>query len=159
MKALVVQDLVVGKAFGDVDGIDIPKNLQNKDVSYLRFYNDKVVDVSENTSFYIDQSGQKHVVQLDVKWKNLLCRVDDELVKGQDGNWKIKSDDDVITEEWNKIREKRNRLLAESDWTQLEDAQVPLDQKHAWKNYRQALRDITKNFEKAENVIWPKRPK
>ena len=40
------------------------------------------------------------------------------------------------------VRMDRNRLLSESDWTQLPDA--PVDSQ-AWSNYRQSLRDITKN--------------
>ena len=39
-----------------------------------------------------------------------------------------------------KIREKRNKLLAESDWTQMSD--VVLANKEEWKTYRQALRDL-----------------
>ena len=38
------------------------------------------------------------------------------------------------------VRADRNRLLSESDWTQLPDA--PVDSQ-AWSVYRQALRDIT----------------
>ena len=39
-----------------------------------------------------------------------------------------------------KVRTNRNKLLADSDWTQVADA--PVD-KAAWATYRQELRDIT----------------
>ena len=39
------------------------------------------------------------------------------------------------------LREKRNRLLQESDWTQVSD--VVLSNLDEWRTYRQALRDIT----------------
>ena len=52
-------------------------------------------------------------------------------------------------------REKRNSLLAESDWTQVADA--PVDQ-NAWKNYRQVLRDIPDQPGFPLNVIWPTKP-
>lgn len=56
---------------------------------------------------------------------------------------------------WKPTRDKRNQLLAESDWTQTLDA--PVD-KQAWSEYRQELRDITKNFSNFEDVIWPLKP-
>ena len=52
-------------------------------------------------------------------------------------------------------RDKRNTLLAESDWTQVDDA--PVD-KAAWAVYRQALRDITSQAEFPHNVVWPTKP-
>lgn len=60
---------------------------------------------------------------------------------------------------WTLIRQKRNRLLAECDWTQVPDA--PLDEKRreAWRQYRQALRDIPQRFERADDVAWPECPK
>lgn len=64
-----------------------------------------------------------------------------------------------ISEEEKKliIREKRNALLAESDWTQITDATVD---KTAWATYRQSLRDITthSNFPNLEDSDWPTAP-
>ena len=42
----------------------------------------------------------------------------------------------------NALRNYRNKLLADSDWTQSRD--VTLSNDSDWKTYRQALRDITK---------------
>lgn len=53
------------------------------------------------------------------------------------------------------IRIKRNTLLSNSDWTQLEDA--PVD-KAAWATYRQALRDITEQDGFPVNVEFPAEP-
>jgi hypothetical protein len=53
---------------------------------------------------------------------------------------------------WDKFRNKRNGLLLESDWTQVEDATVD---KVAWAAYRQALRDLPQNTIDPENPIWP----
>jgi hypothetical protein len=55
----------------------------------------------------------------------------------------------------NSVRDQRNRLLAESDWTQVLDA--PIDQA-AWATYRQALRDITAQEGFPHNVTWPTKP-
>lgn len=39
-------------------------------------------------------------------------------------------------------RDDRNALLATTDWTQLADAPLTAEQKTAWMQYRQALRDL-----------------
>ena len=53
------------------------------------------------------------------------------------------------------IRAKRNRLLIQSDWTQVADA--PVDQA-AWAAYRQALRDLPTQSGFPHNVTWPTKP-
>lgn len=57
--------------------------------------------------------------------------------------------------EWPLVRAKRDRLLLESDWTQLPD--VPLATKEAWAEYRQQLRDVTLQQDPF-NIVWPTRP-
>lgn len=51
-----------------------------------------------------------------------------------------------------RVRKKRDRLLLESDWTQLVDA--PVD-REAWARYRQALRDLPQQEGFPGNVMWP----
>lgn len=53
------------------------------------------------------------------------------------------------------VRAQRNRLLAESDWTQVEDA--PVD-KTVWAAYRQELRDITNQPGFPTDVTFPSSP-
>ena len=40
------------------------------------------------------------------------------------------------------LREERNKLIAETDWTQLKDIDLDIIRERNWKNYRQALRDL-----------------
>jgi len=54
------------------------------------------------------------------------------------------------------LRNERDRLLVETDWTQLPD--VPETTKNAWQTYRQELRDITKTYQSIDNVVWPTKP-
>lgn len=56
------------------------------------------------------------------------------------------------------IRVQRNSLLSLSDWTQLADAPLTLEQKQAWAEYRQALRDVPEQAGFPKNVIWPSTP-
>ena len=69
------------------------------------------------------------------------------------------------------LREERNAMLAESDWTQTPD--VPDAIKTAWKTYRQELRDLPSKYPnptfdgnanvaskhlRLTDVIWPTKP-
>lgn len=56
------------------------------------------------------------------------------------------------------VRSQRNSLLLQSDWTQLADAPLTADQKTAWANYRQELRDITDQANFPLNINWPIEP-
>jgi hypothetical protein len=57
------------------------------------------------------------------------------------------------------LRQKRNSLIASSDWTVLSDS--PLTNKTAWLEYRQDLRDITEGVNteaKVKAVVFPDKP-
>ena len=65
------------------------------------------------------------------------------------------------------LREGRNKLLAETDWTQLKDIDLDIIRERNWKNYRQALRDLpAKSNPKLDSlgdldfssVTWPDKP-
>jgi hypothetical protein len=49
------------------------------------------------------------------------------------------------------IRQTRNYLLQECDWTQLPDSPLTEEKRSEWATYRQALRDITETY--AENLL------
>lgn len=53
------------------------------------------------------------------------------------------------------IREQRDDLLDQTDWTQLPDS--PVD-KAVWAVYRQALRDVTAQESFPQSVVWPTAP-
>lgn len=59
---------------------------------------------------------------------------------------------------WDEIREKRNTLLAESDWTILPDSPKTDEEKTEWMTYRQTLRDVTTDFATPDSVEWPLLP-
>jgi hypothetical protein len=56
---------------------------------------------------------------------------------------------------WQSVRGSRNRLLAESDWTQLQDS---ASDKQAWASYRNLLRNIPQDFSTPESIVWPEKP-
>tara|TARA_B100000035_G_C20891680_1_gene505256 strand:- start:64 stop:339 length:276 start_codon:yes stop_codon:yes gene_type:complete len=54
------------------------------------------------------------------------------------------------------LRAVRDGMLSNSDWTQNRD--VTLSNDADWKTYRQALRDITKDYKSLDDVKWPEKP-
>ena len=59
------------------------------------------------------------------------------------------------------IRNKRNELLKESDWTQVNDCPLSDSKKQEWATYRQELRDLPSTHQSVNNiadVIFPSTP-
>ncbi len=59
------------------------------------------------------------------------------------------------------LRNKRNKLLAESDYIVLPDSPIPSVKKSEWMTYRTALRNLTQGLdtiEKINNVTYPLKP-
>jgi len=54
-----------------------------------------------------------------------------------------------------RMRYQRNRLLTESDWTQVADAPV---NRQAWATYRQALRDFPATWTASPTADFPDTP-
>lgn len=55
------------------------------------------------------------------------------------------------------LRRRRDKLLAECDWTQMPDSPLSLDARAAWADYRQALRDLPETADLSA-VEWPAAP-
>lgn len=68
-----------------------------------------------------------------------------------------KIDDKIIDNSWRKIRLERSRRLLVTDWTQGNDCSLSADKIAEYKEYRQALRDITKQTNPFR-IVWPKKP-
>ena len=54
---------------------------------------------------------------------------------------------------WFNFREKRDRKLAASDWTQMPDSPLSDSKKAEWATYRQALRDHMNNLRSHTNYV------
>ena len=75
-------------------------------------------------------------------------------------NWEISNATESeinfrIENKWEEIREIRNTLLQECDWTQLSDISTEIQQ--LWQSYRQQLRDITSQINPFD-ISWPTKP-
>ena len=59
------------------------------------------------------------------------------------------------------LRQRRNKLLQESDWTVLSDNTLTNVQRTSWMNYRTELRNITEGLstiEDVNSVVFPNTP-
>lgn len=94
------------------------------------------------------------------EYKKKLKKLTAALQQQVDRLEKVVYVEDILQEEdtdWDIVRQKRNVLLAKTDWTMIAGATV--DQR-VWSIYRQILRDIPQTFKEAgpEKVVWPVPP-
>lgn len=78
-----------------------------------------------------------------------------KIIQPDENGFPVAVDRPAYSPTWEDIRQERNIRLSNSDWTQLADAPLTVNQKTAWTVYRQSLRDIPENFQTPEVVVWP----
>ena len=64
----------------------------------------------------------------------------------------------LLADKWANIRNFRNKDLASSDWTILDDSPLASSKKLEWQVYRQKLRDIPKDNDDPDDINWPTKP-
>lgn len=65
----------------------------------------------------------------------------------------------VVEQKWEKLREERDKRLAQTDYLFSSDYPHPTEEtKQAWVDYRQALRDLPANTTDPANPVWPTAP-
>ena len=57
-----------------------------------------------------------------------------------------------------RMRQERNALLAQSDWTQMADSPLSNSKKAEWATYRQQLRDFPASWTPADTADFPDQP-
>ncbi len=133
-----------------------------KDFPFTSFSGLTLVDVDQD--FLKENSIFAVQIQPLPQFDAMSERLSELYVKEEDGKYLGVYDVVPLTEEEvqfkvedkkRSIKQKRDSLLLSSDWTQLSD--TPVD-REAWRVYRQALRDITKQEGYPLNVVWPTAP-
>ena len=64
-------------------------------------------------------------------------------------------------DDWPNIREKRDKLLSESDWSQGVDSPLSAEKKTEWITYREKLRNLPSEQSsktKYLDIVWPTKP-
>jgi len=64
----------------------------------------------------------------------------------------------IATRRLQRYRDRRDLMLARSDWTQLTDAPLSAAGKAEWAAYRQLLRDLPEEADSDGRFVWPARP-
>jgi len=75
----------------------------------------------------------------------------------EEAAWANGAFDRAMTE----LRSRRNQLLASSDWTQVADVALTVEDDIAWRDYRAVLRNLPAGLRTADdvtNVDWPTAP-
>jgi hypothetical protein len=96
--------------------------------------NDYTKNISEDTPILIDGVYYQNWIQTNATQSEIDIRISDK---------------------WEEVRNQRNELLQECDWTQLAD--IPQLTKDLWSTYRQQLRDITTQSNPF-SIVWPVKP-
>jgi hypothetical protein len=74
--------------------------------------------------------------------------------KSEEAAWANGAYDRAMVE----LRSRRNQLLAASDWTQVADVALTVEDDIKWRDYRKALRNLPAGLRTADdvtNVNWP----
>lgn len=115
----------------------------------LGWYNDK----------YHDEIPEPNIEVSEEVWQNACANAHNKINKnGTTEIFDFRPEEEILEEKTQQILSERNFLLTESDWTILPDAPFTAAKKKKWKEYRQALRDITKQKGFPENVVFPEKP-
>ena len=59
---------------------------------------------------------------------------------------------------WQRVRNKRNRLLSETDWVATKASETGVAVSDDWKTYRQELRDLPATQTDVDNITYPTKP-
>ena len=114
-------------------------------IRYEEWGYDVVFEGPQATVGRYQVAARQGVEQINGKWytKWVAVEIDDDAKTAKDA------------EQAKAIRADRNKLIADCDWTQVEDS--PVD-KAAWATYRQSLRDIPQQAGFPWEVQWPDMP-
>lgn len=119
------------------------KGTYNKDGEYTGFY---VEGIHENIP-------QPNIELTAEEWQQALSK-NYKVINGKHTYSAFVQSEDSILEN---LRTTRNALLINSDWTQLDDSPLSEEEKTEWRNYRQALRDLT-GLDDLTSIVWPAQP-
>ena len=70
----------------------------------------------------------------------------------------LPTDSEIAADNLQTLRVARDGKLTECDWIVTMHKELGTNIPSAWKTYRQALRDITKDYTSLDDVKWPEKP-
>jgi hypothetical protein len=127
--------------------ITIPPNLTSLVLDKPILFNQGYISNNEYVAYTDEQRALKdNRPYYPAKWSNTTMSWED-----------LRSQQEKLDQQWIGIKGQRDKLLQQSDWRVVKatDIGVPISQ--TWKDYRQALRDITTQSDPF-NIVWPITP-
>lgn len=127
----------------------------------MRYYG-KYNEIGDYISFYSTDIWKEE----DIPVEECIELTREEWQQGISGNYKVIDgkhtevslpNDFEETQLYAQLRHDRNKLLSESDWTQLADAPLTAETKQDWADYRQQLRDLPDTVD-INNIVYPEKP-
>ena len=109
-----------------------------------------------NIKYYASKRDAEEILDVDDKSHDPKQYVQSHFVPDDSAK-----DARLLADEWVKIRAERDRLLANSDWTQGGDTPLTSAKKTEWATYRTKLRDIPKDQKDKTtyaSITWPSEP-
>ena len=115
--------------------------------------------ITKYQDFDSEDDAKAHVATYGGK---VVADLDDDLAY-----WDVSSDAakdtdqlaaDILALKWAVIREKRDNLIAKSDWTVATDTPLSDSVKAKWVTYRKALRDLPASESDPDDITWPDAP-
>lgn len=64
----------------------------------------------------------------------------------------------ILNGKWSVIRNRRDYLIKQTDWTQVPDTPLSTDKKTEFAVYRQTLRDLPASTDNPDDIVWPEKP-
>lgn len=118
--------------------------LDNQTLKQYGWYPYRFVEAQKNENQYYD--GSDFVIEENevVEYQKVRNKTQQEIEDETEGMWRA-------------IRDRRNELLLECDWTQLADSPLTNQKQTEWQIYRQSLRDITTQSNPF-SINWPTPP-
>ena len=118
---------------------------------YQKLDNAKVSEMADIIAAHTDEDGND-VAEEDVATTYVQTHfIGDDTAK----------DARILAEQWTRIRQERDKLLTNSDWTQGADSPLASAKKTEWATYRTKLRTLPED-QKAKttyaDITWPSQP-
>lgn len=125
----------------------------------MKYYG-KYNELGEYVSFYTTEVWKEE----DIPIQECIELTKEQWQEGLSGDYKVidgsheYAPKEILLEHlYEGLRRQRNKLLLESDWTQLADAPLSAEKKQEWADYRKQLRDLPDTVD-IHNIIYPKKP-
>jgi hypothetical protein len=137
-------------------------------MKFFTIYNQQTGEINNSgTCFDIDiQIVPEGFSIIELQSNPLTQYVKNNLIKNIPQKPNFECDFDFVNEAWTpsfdkqsqNIKAQRKILLLQSDWTQIANGPLIVEQQQAWADYRQQLRDIPSQSGYPFNVVWPTPP-